>query len=168
MQLPAAAPEPFHRLLDHWLALKGARRVPLRAQFDPAEVGYALGNLALVEIEAAPLRVRYRVVGSKLIDLYGGPMTGRYVDELYSPEISDEVHDAYRQLAESAEPLYTRRGFHFFVIAFGYDRLPLPFSRDGGRVDAALLALYPVDDRVKTAADWQVMRDLPPEWVRAD
>lgn len=118
-----------------------------------------------MEIEDAPFRVRYRVVGSNLNELYGSSMTGRYADELYPPPIRSEVHAAYRSMIASAAPIYTRRGFRFMAIALGYDRLLLPFSRDGARIDLALLVLYAVDARVKTAADWQIIREVPPEWV---
>jgi hypothetical protein len=68
----------------------------------------------------------------------------------------------------TAEPVYTRRGFRFMALAFGYDRLLLPFTRDGTNTDLALLVLLPVDARVKTAADWRSMREVPPEWIRAE
>lgn len=165
MTIAASAPEIFHRLVGHWTALKGDGDVPTRARLDPAEIGYALANAALVEIEDTPFRVRYRVVGSNLNDLYGSSMTGRYADELFSSRIHREVHEAYRAMIATAQPVYTRRGFRFMALAFGYDRLILPFTRDGSRIDLALLVLFPVDARVKTAADWRSMREVPPEWL---
>lgn len=165
MPIAASAPDVFHRLHDYWLTLKRHREVPLRHQLDPAEIGYALANAALVEIEDAPFRVRYRVVGNNLNELYGSSMTGRYADELYPPPIQSEVHAAYRSMIASAAPIYARRGFSVMTIALGYDRLILPFSRDGTRIDMALLVLYAVDASVRTAADWQIIREVPPEWV---
>lgn len=168
MPLDRAAPEAFHRLIDHWRQLRGSQKAPLRAQLDPAEIGYELSKLALTEIAHEPFRVRYRVVGSNLTELYGGPMVGRYVGELYGPRIRDDATAAYRQVVETAERQYKRRRFRLFSIAFGYDRLILPLSRTGERIDMALLPLYPCAANIRSAADWRSLVEVPPEWIQVD
>src|SRR5262245_14950685 len=92
----------LRRLHNYWQELpRGRCGVPLRAAFDPAAIGFCLPHVGLAEIET-PFRVRYRLVGSALERLYGGPLSGRYVDELYTPAVRAQVLAAYRRVMDEA------------------------------------------------------------------
>jgi hypothetical protein len=144
----------LRRLLQHWYDLKGDRPLPRRTDFDPTDVAYCLGNVALVEIEP-PFRPRYRLVGTRLADLLGEDPTGRYVDEMYSPSIRNDALAAYRRTIETGEPDYSERVFNLLFLKFGYYRLLLPFAwRSEGRADLVVAAFYPTDRAFRRAIDW--------------
>ena len=66
------------RLYRHWDGLCGGRAMPRRPDFDPLALPALLGNLILIDVLGrAPLRFRYRLVGSKLTERIGRDMTGR-------------------------------------------------------------------------------------------
>jgi hypothetical protein len=141
-------------LLQHWYNLKGDKPLPRRADLDPTDIAYCLGHVALIEIEP-PFRPRYRLVGTRLVDLLGEDPTGRYVDEMYSPAIRREALDAYRRTIETGEPDYAERVFNLLFLKFGYYRLMLPFAwHSEGRADLVLVAFYPTDRAIRRAVDW--------------
>jgi hypothetical protein len=69
------------QLYAYWLSL-ARDGVPERADFDPEEIQELLPNLMIVELEDEPFRVRFRLTGSKVDEVTGLNITGRYLDEL--------------------------------------------------------------------------------------
>ncbi|MEQ8968240.1 MAG: PAS domain-containing protein [Azospirillaceae bacterium] len=156
----AEGPEPLARLCDVWEDLRGEGGLPDRADLDPASIAFALGNVALVDIEHTPLRARYRLVGIHLVELWGRELKGRYVDEVYAEPIAAEAMQAYARVIETREPLYMRRTFRLSFGLLGYHRLMLPFhTGTPDRVDLVAVALYPTSPRVRTVMDWWCGRD---------
>jgi len=153
-------PEPLARLCDVWEDLRAGRGLPDRTDLDPASIAFALGNVALVDIEHAPLRARYRLVGIHLVELWGRELKGRYVDEVYAEPIATEAMQAYARVIETREPLYMRRTFRLSFGLLGYHRLMLPFhTGTPDRVDLVAVALYPTSPRVRTVMDWWCGRE---------
>jgi hypothetical protein len=152
---PLIAHPVLRRLHEYWSALpRGRSGAPLRAAFDPAAIGFCLPHVGLAEIET-PFRVRYRLVGSALERLYGGPLTGRYVDELYTPALRAEVLGAYRRVIEGAAADYALPNMWLRAFGFGYHRLMLPLSRSGESVDLVVVAIYPADRGLRAAWQWR-------------
>lgn len=88
-----------------WLARRGPSGLPDRRDLDPAALRALLPNLFIADIEPAPFRVRYRLVGTKSVRVIGFDITGRYLDELLSVEPEVPWMDYYRIVYESREPL---------------------------------------------------------------
>jgi hypothetical protein len=88
-----------------WLAHRGASGLPDRRDLDPAALRALLPNLFIADIEPAPFRVRYRLVGTKAVQVTGFDITGRYLDELLTVEPDVPWIDYYRIVYESREPL---------------------------------------------------------------
>ncbi len=152
------------RLHDYWLSRKiENRRWPRLVDIDPVEIRYCLGFVALADIEE-PFRVRYRLVGTKLDALYGADLTGRYIDQLYTPLFRKRVLAVYQKVVDSGEPLYDAPYFGFFRFKLGYHRLLLPLSTTGERVDVVMAGIYPTDTEIETAADWRSVREVR-EWL---
>ncbi|MBK8157713.1 MAG: PAS domain-containing protein [Rhodospirillaceae bacterium] len=144
------------RLYRQWLdwAVR-AGGLPDRGTIRPEDLRPWLGHLAIVDIERNPFRLRYRLVGTRLTELLGHELTGRYVDELYSRRVRREATEAYRSVIEARRPHYRHARFWLVLKTVGYHRLILPFTRDGKSVDTCLLALYPDRPEIVRAADWQ-------------
>jgi hypothetical protein len=152
---PLIAHPVLRRLHDYWRGLPCGRcGAPLRAAFDPAAIGYCLPHVGLAEIET-PFRVRYRLVGSALERLYGGPLAGRYVDELYTPAVRAHVLAAYRRVIDEVAADYALPSLWLRAVGLGYHRLMLPLSRSGESVDLVVVAIYPADRGLRAAWQWR-------------
>jgi hypothetical protein len=88
-----------------WHAHRGPNGVPDRRDLDPAALRSLLPNLFIVDIEPAPFRVRYRLVGTKAVRNSGFDFTGRYLDELLPPGADVPWIEYYQTAYESREPL---------------------------------------------------------------
>ncbi|HVJ44469.1 MAG TPA: PAS domain-containing protein [Dongiaceae bacterium] len=74
-------PPKIGELYAYWLGLAQAG-IPDRAAFDPGAVSDLLPNMMIVELEDEPFRIRFRLSGSKVDEVTGFSITGRYLDEL--------------------------------------------------------------------------------------
>src|SRR5512144_3286222 len=68
----------FH---EYWRSKCAAGALPQRAAIDPVESPRLLPYLVIAEIEREPMRVRYRLVGTRLVEANGSNYTNRYLDE---------------------------------------------------------------------------------------
>lgn len=124
-----------------WDAKRGMRAMPRRADFLPEELLPFLGYIVLIDVEAAPRRFRFRLVGTEIVDSYGFEMTGRYTEEIEPPSYRAMVERHYAQAADLARPVAHRMSFsegpgkiHELV------RLSLPLSDEGSQVNMLMLA----------------------------
>lgn len=155
------APDDLTRLLALWRAARRGRALPAKTDLAPADMVFCLGHLALTEVEHEPFRIRYRLVGTRLVALYGREITGRYVDELYTLLLRREVMSHYRLVVEARRPLYSVKCFDFMVKRLGYYRLMLPLSwQDPDRVDIVLVAIYPLDATLRRADEWRTLDEV--------
>jgi hypothetical protein len=88
-----------------WLAHCAPGGIPDRRDLDPVALKPLLPNLFIAEIEPAPFRIRYRLVGTKAVQVIGFDITGRYLDELLTVEPGVPWIDYYRITFDSREPL---------------------------------------------------------------
>jgi hypothetical protein len=92
-------------LRDYWQSRRRGRLMPRRTDIDPADIAHLLPHIALVDIEAEPFRVRYRVVGTKLVQYVGRDFTGLYLDELKFSK-PDELLALYRRATVERAPTF--------------------------------------------------------------
>lgn len=81
-----------------------------RAAIDPAEITPLLPNLFIAE--CADGGWRYRLFGTRLVERLGAEVTGRWLHQIFAPEIAERVSGLYDAAAAGRTPI-TRRG-HFF------------------------------------------------------
>ena len=122
-------------LRDYWRARCGARRMPRRADVDPADLRAMLPNLVLVDIKREPFRVLYRVVGTTIVRFAKFDCTGLHRDE-FAPAIDEDFHRIYRAVVDGGTPIagsdllhLDGHGKHPFEFAI------FPLSTDGTTVD---------------------------------
>lgn len=90
-------PEKIGRLYAHWLGLAAAG-IPDQSDFDPDAVTDLLPYLMILELEDEPFRVRFRLSGSKVDEVTGMSIAGRYLDELAVDQGSaqfEQLHALY-------------------------------------------------------------------------
>lgn len=161
---------PDHRmLLDFWYASKPADGLPSRDGFDPGTFRAMLPRIAVIEpcsvrdgrpvaghvesvgsdgSEPAPAErsFRYRLAGTEIAERAGRDPIGKIFDELYAGVYLETAKQTYEDILVSRAPHFSQR---VFPIGDGtselrYDRLILPFAKDGQTIDSFLLCIVVV------------------------
>jgi hypothetical protein len=128
----------IRQLHDYWTLCRGNRTMPRRADIDPADIRYLLPNIYLVDIERAPFRVRYRVVGTNAVEWQGHDFTGYYLDEVRFNK-PDEILALYRRAADEKMPTYRSTTWPMpNGITRAVETGVFPLSEDGEHVTQCL------------------------------
>ncbi len=124
------------RLYEYWLAKKGDRMAPRRADIAPEEIPDLLPWVFIME--RVGTRLRYRLVGEAFREIYGAKLAGMFIDEVDLDHITAAYIGQY-QRAETEGPTVKKWSFtkndgrHL-----EYERLIMPLSSDGKTVDMFL------------------------------
>lgn len=169
----AAVQHPDHRaLLDFWTAAKPADGLPSRDAFEPAaframlpriaviEPGHVVGGQwlgavsedgtageeALADGATVERSFRYRLAGTEIVERAGRDPTGKTFHELYRDGYLTSALQTYEEILAARAPHFSQR---VFPIGDGknelrYDRLILPFARDGQTIDSFILCIVVV------------------------
>lgn len=126
----------------YWGTKKCGRKLPRRADIDPAEMKPWLPSLVLVDIcdQPPPRRLTYRVVGTAVCTHRGFDPTGRPVQEGLYGNARDEVLENYRIAIDERSIVFD---FDATPSRSGYAReigtLFLPLSSNNETVDKILI-----------------------------
>ena len=134
------------QLYDYWQAKRGGHRYPSRADIDPTEMAFVLGNIDLVEISRDPIVFTFRLSGSNIDRNEGFNMQGKTLDEYPLPEHRDAVKRTYLETLSSGEPHYEVLDRISDGKLQRYARLILPLSRDGQTIDMFLMGRIEMKD----------------------
>lgn len=92
-------------MLDYWLKRRAGRRMPRRADIDPADIPTLLPHIMMTDISYAPFRVRYRLVGTAIAEFAKFDFTGQYADELqFQDEDGFDYAACYAKVAAAKSP----------------------------------------------------------------
>lgn len=134
-------------LYDYWRLLHPApAMLPGRQHIDPLDFYRLWPWIWMVDVQHAPLRFRFRLIGTEHVKPLRRDHTGRWLDEAVPELLGSPV-------SEGLENAAVRRaaGFHRSPSYFQYDgevlfrphlmaeRLFLPLARDGRSVDIVLV-----------------------------
>jgi len=127
----------LQRLHDYWLAKKGDRRFPARADIAPEEIRDILPWVFIMErVEA---RLRYRLVGEAFREMYGDRLMGLFIDEVDLDHITAAYIGEYDTCIQTGGPV--ARQWKFVKLSgrhLDYERLILPLSNDGTSINMFL------------------------------
>lgn len=124
-----------HRFHEYWRARRSAEQtVPLRATLDPTDLRDLLPNIVVIEVEQSPLRFRYRLVGTRVVEFNKLDFTGLYLGSVGWDQ-EQQIVDACADVVASRESLcgfytWTLRNGAIGKCEFGN----FPFSHDGKSV----------------------------------
>jgi hypothetical protein len=138
----------LRRFYDYYVAKRGTRAFPARADLDPLDFAYALGDITLVDVRHDPLRFSFRLDGSRHVERFGFDMTGRSLDEFPFPEMRLAIFESYRDVVEHREPRRHHRDLESSGRWFRYEALLLPLSGDGQTIDMIVSAISFHDLRI--------------------
>jgi hypothetical protein len=145
-------------LFDWWNAHRGDD-IPDRADLDPNDLKKLLPNLLISDVEQDPLRIRYRLVGTKVAEATGLNFTGMYLDQLMPVDPEEPWMNDYRSAFATRQPIYGISTVQMpvgatYVYEFGI--FPL---RNGGSSIAQFLGIEDYFDFARLQADlepWKV------------
>ncbi len=130
---------------EYWLSIRPPGRLPGRQHFDPLDIPKLLSSIWLFDVFRNPLKFRFRLIGTTLVDFMGRDVTGEwYHDQARGPE-GEIARRAIEQTVDSRAPTY-RIGppamTHEKEFA-SLERVYFPLAEDGTSVDMILgLCVY--------------------------
>jgi hypothetical protein len=93
-------------LYAYWERKRGARRMPARADIDPADLKRILPNIILTKIDRDG-RVRYTLVGTRCVAHAGMDYTNHHLDELdFSCDFDTDWREVYRVVHRERRPVF--------------------------------------------------------------
>jgi hypothetical protein len=130
------------RLYQDWDRKRGQREFPARADFDPLDLKYILGNLSLVDVLQDPLRFRYRIHATNVAERIGDELTGKEVLALPHADHRNLALEHFMQVIEQRVPsVHLRHHEQVDQRVWNYEVLVLPLSSDGKTIDMLMSAL---------------------------
>ena len=131
-------------LFQHWHARLNGRRLPASEDFDRAELARWIDNLMLIDVPGEIADFRIRWLGINVAAMFGTSRAGSGIEAMTSAGERDSVLPQYRIVIDTGVPAYyatevelSQRG----VVA--QQKLILPLSSSGRKVDAVLAGIYP-------------------------
>ncbi len=129
----AIQPGEAKNLVEWWIALRRDRRLPSRTDFYPEDIARWWSNIILYDVERSDGRIgyRFRVHGEHAVASDGGNFTGRLLDDVLPPEMSDSILRDYSVVVSSGKPVYSklhREAVQGYPVEF--ERLLLPFGAE--------------------------------------
>lgn len=149
------------QLHSYWDSRRGERALPSRADIDPAEIKDLLPFILIADLIGDLPRVRYRLVGTRVVAASGMDLTGRYLDELLAADVENAWQAHYTRMRDEARPLFgdvtvPRLDGEPFRYEFGI----FPLSGDGGAVSQALA----IEDYFEMNERMYELRDRTQAW----
>src|SRR3546814_17152966 len=91
-------------------------------------------NILIADIEQDPFRVRFRLVGTKVVEATGFEFTGKYLDEITLPDDEGPFLESYQLASESKSAVLARIQWRLDAATIGeYEAGFLPLSEELGR-----------------------------------
>lgn len=124
----------------YWERLRAGRPMPSRSDIDPASIKPLLPFILISDVIQAPLRVRYRLVGTVVAQRSRQDFTGRYLDDLHFGS-SEDWHGLYQKLLIRKTPIFGQ-----CLMPLWQDQEPtspyeygaFPLSGDGTAIDGVI------------------------------
>ena len=116
--------------------------MPRRADIEPREITRLLPYLQITELVDGGARIRYRLVGTRIVAAYGAELTGKYFDEVFAGDRLRFVEDNYRVMCREKRPIFvgsryvSRKDIELFCY-----RLVMPLSDDGSTINQVLTVM---------------------------
>jgi len=127
-------------MYDYWLAKRGSRAMPARADIEPAEIKKLLPMMVLVDVTNDARRFVYRLVGTQEVSERGTDPTGKPVAEAFFGGSLEESLSCYEYVVRNRAPFCYRDPY---AAPDGQvqndDIVYLPLSDDGANVNMILV-----------------------------
>jgi hypothetical protein len=106
---PAAIRSPkVHALYSYWERLRNQRIAPPWTEIDPGEIRSILSYVIVTDFLAEPFDVRFRIVGTSIVEAYGEDFMGRKLADLEATGGHELWYEIYARVIAEARPHYGR------------------------------------------------------------
>jgi hypothetical protein len=124
----------FHR---YWLARRGERRFPARADIEPTDIPHLLVGIMLLDVHYEPLDFEYRLIGDDIARRMGS-LKGKRVRAAALRNPASTAYDNYCRMIASGVPQFLK-GSGIAAYRPGrqvtVSRVHCPLSTDGTVID---------------------------------
>jgi hypothetical protein len=121
----------------YWLARRGERRFPRRADIEPTDIPHLLAGVMLLDVHRDPIDFEYRLMGDAIVSRLGS-LKGKRVREAAQLNNCSAAYENYCRMIESGVPQFLQ-GSAFLVYRPGrptlISRVHCPLSTDGSTID---------------------------------
>ena len=127
----------LQRALNYWESKRGRRRMPARRDLDPLEIPELLPFVILTDVTHDPLDLRYRLIGTAVVDRCARDYTGLRLRALPGKGPGSVVWDLRAKAVQEGRPV-SREDAPYVGPSKEAGRvrdLHLPLSNDGERVN---------------------------------
>ncbi len=132
----------LRQLYSDWDQRRRGREMPARADFDPLDLKYCMGNLSLIDVAQNPPRYRFRLHASTVAQGMGFDLTGKSLDAMPDTEYRRMVTDHYDEVLAARKPVAKYRNRQMVDQRILYcEVLVLPLSADGKTIDMLMSGL---------------------------
>ena len=133
--------EKLRRLHRDWDLRRGGRKFPARADFNPWDLKYIVGNLSLIDVLRDPLRFVFRLHATGNAERIGVDLTGKEVAMMPTAKLAARVRAHYELVVATGAPVAQHRDGRFDERDWDYEVLVLPLSNDGAAINMLMSAL---------------------------
>ena len=97
----------IRQLHSYWDGKRNGRLLPRKSDIDPADIKPMLPFLLLADYATDPFRLRYRLVGTEVVSIYGMNFTGRWLHELdFGDQVEGGWTQLYKAVFDSGRPIF--------------------------------------------------------------
>ena len=122
----------LRKLYQDWDSRRRGRELPSRADFDPLDIKYCIGNLSLIDVAYDPLRFHFRIHASNVAQGMGYDLTGKDLDAMPDLEFRQMAADHYAEAIRTRLPVARYRDRQITGQRVWHcEALVLPLSADG-------------------------------------
>lgn len=113
----------------YWDGKRGGRAMPERRDIDPIEIERAvLPFVVIAEYLDHGSRIRYRLVGTEMVEFFGMDFTGRCTDEIMTGSYLEFINSLFGDVREERAAIYSESIFRWDASGHRWTRrlfLPL-------------------------------------------
>lgn len=151
MSWPSSLPDPdscdpkIRAVVEYWLSKHPESGLPGRQHIDPVDIPHLLPNVWLIDVVRDPLRFRFRLMGTLVVEYAGEDNTGKWFDERWPESDPAFLHS----VVETRQPTWARGRSNWRPEKdyFEIERVRLPLARDGETVDMILVLTVFFDNK---------------------
>jgi hypothetical protein len=140
-------------LYQYWNSRRGDRRMPGRADIDPAQIPKLLPHIMMYTVVAGG-GYTIRLVGESIVAFVGVNATGRAAGSIMPPRATEILHKVLDNVVAERAPAFRlgKAHWHQDKTHREFEACFLPLSTDGATVDIILCGVI-FSDRLRPKSD---------------
>jgi len=128
-------------LYDYWRSRMQDEKLPACADIDPVDMPRAaLPHIVLADVGDGGSKIRYRLVGTAIVEEWGSDFTGKYIDEIMDGTYLQFVRGLFVDVVTHRCAVLSESTFRWDIgKVTGARCIYMPLASDGNNVDMVLI-----------------------------